>query len=116
VIPTDWERNQYLPVQAQSMVEQIKENSCDSFYSRPDAVGDNTMFQIDNEVIASTFGIPTVNGYSGNFAKGWRTGLDPATDSQIIAWFNFNQKQDATRVCIFNQSGILQNILMYKQP
>ncbi len=114
VIPTDWERNQYLPVQAQSMVEQIKENSCDSFYSRPDAIGDNTMFQIDNEVIASTFGIPTVNGYSGNFAKGWPTGLDPATDTQIIAWFGFNEHQDAARVCIFNQSGRLQNVLSYK--
>ena len=115
MIPTDWERNQYLPAQAQSTMKQIKENNCDSFYSRPDAIGDNTMFQIDNEVIASTFGIPTVNGYSGNFAKGWPAGLDPATDSQIIAWFDFNEHQDQARVCIFNQSGALQNILLYKQ-
>lgn len=114
VIPTDWERNQYLPVQAQSLVNQIKDNNCDSFYSRPDAIGDNTFFQIDNEVIASTFGIPTINGYSGNFAKGWPTGLDPAIDAQIISWFEFNAYDKNSRICIFDQSGKLQNVLKYK--
>lgn len=114
VIPTDWERSQYLPVQTQSVVNQIDKNNCDSFYSRPDALGDNTIFQIDIEVIASTFGIPTINGYSGNFAKGWPTGLDPATDAQIISWFEFNAYDKNSRICIFDQSGKLQKVLKYK--
>jgi hypothetical protein len=114
VIPTDWDRALYLPLQTESMVSQIEDNKCDSFYSRPDSIGDNTIFQIDNEVIASTFGVPTINGYSGNFAKGWPTGLDPATDEQIISWFSFNAFKKDARVCIFDQSGKLQNVLVYK--
>ena len=114
VIPTDWERDQYLPLQTKSIVAQIQKNNCGAFYSRPSIPGDNTIFQIDNEVIASTFGIPTVNGYSGNFAKGWPTGLDAASDAQIISWFDFNEPQSENRICIFDQSGILQNVLLHK--
>lgn len=114
VIPTDWERDQYLPLQTKLVLAQIEKNNCGSFYSRPSTVGDNTITQIDNEVMASTFGIPTVNGYSGNFAKGWPTGLDAATDSQILTWLEFNESQSETRICIFNESGKLQNVLVHK--
>jgi len=114
VIPTDWERDQYLPAQTNSILSQVSKNNCNSFYSRPNIAGDNTIFQIDNEVMASTLGIPTVNGYSGNFAKGWPTGLDPATDAQILTWFDINEWQIESRVCIFDQSGKFQNVLVYK--
>jgi hypothetical protein len=114
VIPTDWERYQYLPSQTKLVLAQIEKNNCGSFYSRPSIVGDNTIIQIDNEVMASTFGIPTVNGYSGNFAKGWPTGLDAATDSQILTWFDFNESQNEIRICIFDESGKLQNVLLHK--
>ena len=114
VIPTDWERDQYLPLQTKLVLSQIEKNNCGSFYSRPSTVGDNTIFQIDNEVMASTFGIPTVNGYSGNFAKGWPTGLDAATDSQVLRWFDFNKSQSENRICIFDESGKLQNVLLHK--
>ena len=110
-LPLDWKKDAFLPTNTTKIVSQLGANNCSAFYVRPLNNGDNTFFQIDNEIIATFSQVPTVNGYSGNFARGWNSGLNPASDVEIVKWLKLNHANKSDNVCIFDYSGHYLNSL-----
>lgn len=105
IAPVAFTADEFMPRTFTAISDQLR--GCNAFYLRPDPQQSESHQQVDAMVIAELTGVPTVNGYSGNFPPGWPAGFNgywgPVTDDQLREWLAVNGTHET--LCVFDAAG-----------
>ena len=105
-IPSTWTESQELSSSGRIVINSLMEQKCGYFFLNPSLSNVAPWItQVEAMTIANITGIPTVNGYSGNWPDGWpiQEYWGRATELEIKLWVNKSTKSEDLVGCFIEQ-------------
>lgn len=107
-IPSTWTETEELSSSGRIVINTLAEKKCGYFFLNPSLSNVAPWItQVEAMTIANLTGIPTVNGYSGNWPDGWpiQEYWGRATESEIKLWVNKSSKSADLVGCFIEQDS-----------
>lgn len=105
-IPSTWSETEELSLSGRIVINSIVDQKCGYFFLNPSLSNESPWItQVEAMTIANMTGIPTVNGYSGNWPDAWpiQEYWGRATESEIKQWVNKSPKSTDLIGCYIEQ-------------
>ncbi len=107
-IPANWSRTQELSKVGQEIKVTLENQKCDYFFVNPSSTNrEPWITQVEAMMISNQTGIPTINGYSGNWPEGWP--ITPywggASKPDVEIWVSESKDSKLLRGCYINEDA-----------
>jgi hypothetical protein len=105
-VPSTWSHSEELSPSSRIVMNSLTEHNCSYFFLNPSLSNVAPWItQVEAMTIANITGIPTVNGYSGNWPDGWpiQEYWGRATELEIKLWVNKSTKSEDLVGCFIEQ-------------
>lgn len=105
-IPSTWNHSEELSSSGRIVINSLVGQNCSYFFLNPSLSNVTPWItQVEAMTISNITGIPTVNGYSGNWPDGWpiQAYWGRASESEIKLWVNKSSESDDLVGCFIDQ-------------